>query len=63
LRESDLPHRTKLGEIILREFEKEWNQLSKEMKKSLGRIALTLDMWSNGALKGFMAVTGHYMVR
>lgn len=29
----------------------------------MGRISYTSDMWSNGILKGFMAITAHYMVK
>ncbi|KAJ3804061.1 hypothetical protein F5876DRAFT_27096, partial [Lentinula aff. lateritia] len=63
LHESDIPHRTRLTELILEQYEKHWKNVMSEMKASLGRISFTMDMWSNGVLKGFMAITAHYMMK
>ncbi|KAJ3931064.1 MAG: hypothetical protein NXY57DRAFT_866888, partial [Lentinula lateritia] len=63
LRDADIPHRTKLTELVLKQYEKHWRNITEEMKASLGRISYTSDMWSNGILKGFMAITAHYMVK
>ncbi|KAJ3770230.1 hypothetical protein FB446DRAFT_613794, partial [Lentinula raphanica] len=59
----DVPHRTKLTELIREQYSKQWKNVSLEMQDSLGRISFTSDMWSDGVLKGFMAVTAHYMNR
>ncbi|KAJ3765022.1 hypothetical protein FB446DRAFT_620615, partial [Lentinula raphanica] len=56
-----IPHPTKLTELVFEQYSKQWNIVSSEMKNSLGPISFTSDMWSNGVLKGFMAVTAHYM--
>ncbi|KAJ3767346.1 hypothetical protein FB446DRAFT_608467, partial [Lentinula raphanica] len=63
LHDRDIPHRTKLTELILEQYSRLWKSVSSEMKNSLGRISFTSDMWSNGVLKGFMAVTAHYMIK
>ncbi|KAJ3818438.1 hypothetical protein F5878DRAFT_493904, partial [Lentinula raphanica] len=63
LDESMIPHRTKLTELIFKQFSTEYSTMVDELKNSLGRISLTSDMWSRGILTGFMAITAHYMVR
>ncbi|KAJ3823479.1 hypothetical protein F5880DRAFT_1467496, partial [Lentinula raphanica] len=63
LRERDIPHRTRLSELILEQYGVHWKRIVLEMKASLGRISFTSDMWSNGVLKGFMAITAHYMIK
>ncbi|KAJ3839627.1 hypothetical protein EV361DRAFT_772349, partial [Lentinula raphanica] len=61
LSENDIPHRTKLMDLIFNQFDKQFNEMKNELKHSLGHISFTSDMWSNGVLKGFMAITAHYM--
>jgi hypothetical protein len=31
-------------------------------QNSEGRIAMTSDLWSDGNLRSFMAITGHYLI-
>ncbi|KAJ3752489.1 hypothetical protein EV360DRAFT_11628, partial [Lentinula raphanica] len=63
LRERDIPHRTRLRELILERYKCHWKEITSEMKAALGRISFTSDMWSNSVLKGFMAITAHYMIK
>ncbi|KAH7868957.1 uncharacterized protein C8R40DRAFT_1024714, partial [Lentinula edodes] len=63
IQDKDIPHRTKLTELILKQYEIHWHEMTREMKASLGRISFTSDMWTNGILKGFMAITVHYMMK
>ncbi|KAJ3974854.1 hypothetical protein EV361DRAFT_765168, partial [Lentinula raphanica] len=63
LQEGDIPHRTKLTELVLTQYKTHWHEMTCEMKASLGRISLTSDMWTNGVLRGFMAITAHYMIK
>ncbi|KAJ3816954.1 hypothetical protein F5880DRAFT_1493671, partial [Lentinula raphanica] len=60
LSDSDIPHRTKLMDILFEQFDVQFNSMKKELKHSLGHISFTSDMWSNSVLQGFMAITGHY---
>ncbi|KAH7868448.1 uncharacterized protein C8R40DRAFT_1016657, partial [Lentinula edodes] len=61
LSNGDIPHCTKLTDIIFEQFKVEWKKMVQELKNSLGRISFTSDMWSRGILQGFMAITAHYM--
>lgn len=80
IQDKDIPHRTKLMELILKQYEIHWHEMTCEMKvnpfpsmefltrnmsvkASLGQISFTSDMWTNGILKGFMAITAHYMMK
>ncbi|KAL1697927.1 hypothetical protein EV121DRAFT_175888, partial [Schizophyllum commune] len=63
IREHDIPHRTKLADMILERFRQKWDGLLEEIKKATGRISLTADIWSRKDMKGFMAITAHYMIR
>ncbi|KAJ3898364.1 hypothetical protein F5879DRAFT_771611, partial [Lentinula edodes] len=62
LSDGDIPHRTKLTDIIFEQFEVEWKKMVQELKNSLGQISFTSDMWLRGILQGFMAITAHYMI-
>ncbi|KAI3998430.1 hypothetical protein GGG16DRAFT_29107, partial [Schizophyllum commune] len=59
--ESDLPHRTKMTELIEERFEREFANMREEMKNSPGRIAFTLDVWSRVNLESYLAITAHYV--
>ncbi|KII82956.1 hypothetical protein PLICRDRAFT_120022, partial [Plicaturopsis crispa FD-325 SS-3] len=60
LEDKDIPHRTKLSEMILNRFKLEYQKMTDEIKNSLGRVSFTSDMWSSQNLSGSMAVTAHY---
>ncbi|KAF5370272.1 hypothetical protein D9758_006873 [Tetrapyrgos nigripes] len=60
---NDIPHRTKLMELIFSQFDNEFTNIKREIQNSLGRISYTSDMWSRGNLEGYMAVTAHYFIR
>ncbi|KAJ7059957.1 hypothetical protein C8F01DRAFT_970069, partial [Mycena amicta] len=63
LEDHDIPHRTKLMQLLEDEFRKEYNGLIEELKKSLGRVAFTSDIWSRENLESYMAVTAHWLAR
>lgn len=62
LTERDLPHRTKLLELIFKEYEQEHRKQVNHFKEALGRISFTSDCWSDPNLTSYMAITAHYMV-
>ncbi|KAF5351590.1 hypothetical protein D9758_007266 [Tetrapyrgos nigripes] len=62
LKSQDIPHHKKLTELIFEQFENCFKNTQDKMKCSLGCISYTSDMWSNGVLQGFMAITAHYMI-
>ncbi|KAF5378856.1 hypothetical protein D9615_006941 [Tricholomella constricta] len=56
LTDRDIPHRTKLTEIIIDCFKTEYKAMN-----ALGRVSLTSDVWSRTSLAAHVAITAHYM--
>ncbi|KAF8901531.1 hypothetical protein CPB84DRAFT_1777550 [Gymnopilus junonius] len=63
LNDEDIPHRTKLSELITKAFKREYAKMINEIQHSEGRVSFTSDIWSRHTLQSFMGVTGHFMVR
>ncbi|KAJ3911389.1 hypothetical protein F5877DRAFT_24918, partial [Lentinula edodes] len=63
LEESDIPHHTKLSELIDKRFKSEYNKVINEIRNSLGRLAITGDIWSRINLEGYLAITISYLHR
>ncbi|KAF9060233.1 hypothetical protein BDP27DRAFT_1181670, partial [Rhodocollybia butyracea] len=63
LNESDIPHRTKLSELIDERFKVEYSKIIEEIRNSLGHLAITSDIWSRVNLEGYLAVTITYLHR
>ncbi|KAL1672873.1 hypothetical protein EV122DRAFT_199086, partial [Schizophyllum commune] len=61
--DQDLPHRTKLAELVLQRFKMKYEEIRLDITTSLSRVAFTTDIWSRQNLEGYMAVTAHYIVR
>ncbi|KAJ7157080.1 hypothetical protein C8R46DRAFT_833843, partial [Mycena filopes] len=63
LDDRDIPHRTKLSELITARFKCEWTRMIEEIAHSLGRVSATDDIWSRQNLESFMAMSLHYMAK
>ncbi|KAH9970382.1 hypothetical protein BGW80DRAFT_1135566, partial [Lactifluus volemus] len=63
LTERDLPHRTKLIEMIFREYEQEHQKALSKFESALGCISFTSDCWSDPNLASFLAITAHFIAR
>ncbi|KAJ6495742.1 hypothetical protein C8R47DRAFT_936308, partial [Mycena vitilis] len=63
LDDKDIPHRTRLAELITTRFQVEYEQMIKEIQNSLGRVSFTDDIWTRKNLDAHLAITGHYVVR
>ncbi|KAG1789048.1 uncharacterized protein HD556DRAFT_1191472, partial [Suillus plorans] len=63
IQDKNLPHCTKLTEMILNEFRTEYCKIKDDLKNSLGCISHTTDLWSDQNLDSFMALTAHFMIR
>lgn len=63
IEDKDLPHRTKMTEMIHEAYRKRVQATVDELKDSEGRISFTTDLWSDPILDSYMAVTAHYLVR
>ncbi|KAF5375571.1 hypothetical protein D9615_009215 [Tricholomella constricta] len=61
LTDRDIPHRTKLTEIIIDCFKTEYKAMVSDIQNALGRVSLTSDVWSRTSLAAHVAITAHYM--
>ncbi|TFK63476.1 hypothetical protein BDN72DRAFT_726123, partial [Pluteus cervinus] len=61
LRDEDLFHRTKVADLIMKQFMCEYEKMAEEIRGSLGRVSFTSDIWSRRTLQPYMAITAHYM--
>jgi hypothetical protein len=56
-----IPSRKHLQSTLLHEREKKLkNELEQQLQKA-DSICLTIDLWSNRQMKGFIGITGHFM--
>ncbi|KAG2045570.1 hypothetical protein BDR06DRAFT_828301, partial [Suillus hirtellus] len=60
---NDLPHWTKITQMVLDEYRKEYNKTKVDLKNALGRISMTTDLWSDPNRDSYMAVTAHFITR
>ncbi|KAJ7702755.1 hypothetical protein B0H17DRAFT_856376, partial [Mycena rosella] len=58
LEDRDIPHRTKLSQMISESFKHEWRRMN-----SVGRISATDDIWSSQSIDSYMAISLHYMAK
>ncbi|KAI5896180.1 uncharacterized protein SCHCODRAFT_02440073, partial [Schizophyllum commune H4-8] len=61
--DNELPHRTKIADLVIQRFKAKYNEMQNEIRESLGRVACTTDIWSSVNRTGYMAVTAHYISR
>ncbi|KAF7326526.1 HAT family dimerization domain-containing protein [Mycena venus] len=61
LKDSDIPHRTKIRKRIIEIWDEHLNTLQREMAAAIGMISTTMDMWTDKQKKPFMAVTTHWL--
>ncbi|KAI0289304.1 hypothetical protein BC826DRAFT_891091, partial [Russula brevipes] len=62
LEDDDIPHRTTMTKKILARQTEHFKTLSTQMlDNSMGKISLTMDIWSDPDRKSYMAVTAHWM--
>ncbi|KAI0060762.1 hypothetical protein BV25DRAFT_1776931, partial [Artomyces pyxidatus] len=59
--EHDIPHRTKVTELIFEHFCKQYQKMVSEMQNSEGRISFTTDIWTDPWYAPYMAITAHYL--
>ncbi|KII83437.1 hypothetical protein PLICRDRAFT_119383, partial [Plicaturopsis crispa FD-325 SS-3] len=57
---SDIPHRTKLSQLIVKRFDAEYALMVEDIHNAIGRVSFTSDCWSRKDLSDFMALTAHY---
>ncbi|KAG1723813.1 hypothetical protein EDB19DRAFT_1582895, partial [Suillus lakei] len=59
--DTELPHHTKITQMVLDEYRREYNRAKDDIKNALGRISMTTDLWSDPNRDSYMAVTAHFM--
>lgn len=61
LRDSDIPGRTHIRTRVAEVWDEHMAKLEEEMTSSLGKISMTMDLWTDANLSPFMAVTAHWI--
>ncbi|KAF8872830.1 hypothetical protein BD779DRAFT_1427496, partial [Infundibulicybe gibba] len=61
LKETDIPHRTKIREQVIMAWKKYYKILKVELENSMGRISFTADIWSDANRAPYLAITGHWI--
>ncbi|TFK58465.1 hypothetical protein BDN72DRAFT_734107, partial [Pluteus cervinus] len=63
LQEEDIPGRTKIRELVIREWKRYFLQLKSDLSKAVGDISFTADGWSDKNLQNFLAIMAHWVHR
>ncbi|KAK7039983.1 hypothetical protein R3P38DRAFT_3469516 [Favolaschia claudopus] len=61
--DEDLPHRTALTNKIIAQYHEIYEKIIDDIKSAYSRLHLTGDMWSDGDLASFLALSGHWLAR
>ncbi|KAK7012539.1 ribonuclease H-like domain-containing protein [Favolaschia claudopus] len=61
--DEDLPHRTALTNKIIAQYHEIYEKIIDDIKRAYSRLHLTGDMWSDGDLASFLALSGHWLAR
>ncbi|KAF7347428.1 HAT family dimerization domain-containing protein [Mycena venus] len=61
LKDSDIPHRTKIRKRIIEVWDEHLAHLESEMATVIGKISTTMDLWTDRQKIPFMAVTAHWL--
>ncbi|KAF7328561.1 HAT family dimerization domain-containing protein [Mycena venus] len=61
LKDSDIPHRTKIRKRIIEVWDEHLAHLESEMATAIGKISTTMDLWTDRQKIPFMAVTAHWL--
>ncbi|KAF9463607.1 hypothetical protein BDZ94DRAFT_1128067, partial [Collybia nuda] len=61
--DDDIPHRTKITQMIFEEHQAMRQQIMAELRKAQGHVSYTLDLWSDPNLASYMAVTAHFYIQ
>ncbi|KAI0725489.1 hypothetical protein C8Q72DRAFT_758932, partial [Fomitopsis betulina] len=61
--DDNLPHRTKVTQLIKELYNIAMQRIASEIEAAPGRISFTSDLWSDHQQHGFMAVTLHFCAK
>ncbi|KIJ27808.1 hypothetical protein M422DRAFT_103270, partial [Sphaerobolus stellatus SS14] len=57
----DIPHRTVIRSLIKKAWEHHFMDMTLDMKSSVGKISLTMDIWDDKSMRAYAGVTAHYI--
>ncbi|KAJ7687279.1 hypothetical protein B0H17DRAFT_885558, partial [Mycena rosella] len=63
LQDADIPHRTKLSQLISARFQVDYAAMLREIQVAPGRVAFTDDVWSRLNLDSHLGITTHYFIK
>ncbi|KAI0055464.1 hypothetical protein BV25DRAFT_1776292, partial [Artomyces pyxidatus] len=61
LKDKDIPHRSKIRELVLQRWKETFQTIRRELFHSPGRISFTVDIWSSRRRFGYITVTAHWL--
>ncbi|KAI5991329.1 hypothetical protein EDC04DRAFT_2911606 [Pisolithus marmoratus] len=59
--DTDIPHHTKTHKLVLQCWQEHFMQLRVELKRAIGAISFTADIWSADKLNSYLAMTAHWI--
>ncbi|KAI6011624.1 hypothetical protein EDC04DRAFT_2609799 [Pisolithus marmoratus] len=59
--DTDIPHHTKTHELILQRWQEHFMQLRVELKRAIGMISFTADIWSADKLDSYLVMMAHWI--
>ncbi|KAJ8581509.1 hypothetical protein M405DRAFT_751700 [Rhizopogon salebrosus TDB-379] len=63
LKETAIPHRTKLSQLIVEAWKRYFHVLKGDLANAMGQVSFTADIWSNQALAAYLAMTAHWIAK
>ncbi|KIM61363.1 hypothetical protein SCLCIDRAFT_122239 [Scleroderma citrinum Foug A] len=61
LKDSDIPHHMKTWELVLQAWQDYFVVLKADLKKAVGEISFTSDLWSADNLDSYLAMMTHWI--
>ncbi|OCH89787.1 hypothetical protein OBBRIDRAFT_709735, partial [Obba rivulosa] len=62
LKYEDIPHYTKMLQMIMKVYHTKHKALVTDVQSALGRVSFTTNIWSDLSLRAFIAITVHYCI-
>ncbi|KAI5981995.1 hypothetical protein EDC04DRAFT_2916032 [Pisolithus marmoratus] len=61
LQDTDIPHHTKTCKLVLQHWQEHFMQLRVELKRAIGAISFTADIWSANKVDSYLVMTTHWI--
>ncbi|KIM87796.1 hypothetical protein PILCRDRAFT_85650 [Piloderma croceum F 1598] len=63
LKETMVPHRTKLRELIIQAWRRYFQILKHNLVNAIGHVSFTMDIWSDQNRRSYLALTAHWIAK